>query len=186
MTGDVDVIEGRISVLQTKFELTEGALRYLGGPMHDPTLDITGETASSYDLTVQVTGSPGTPKIALSSETYPDTAEQMTILLTGRAPADLTHSEGEFVASSLAGMLLNSVFTNLELGSLSVEPDGSIRVGLPVSDQLYAESLLNFQPDLGDNHVTLQLEWTLLPRLLMLTSLGEQKSGADVMWEYRF
>jgi hypothetical protein len=186
LKGDVEVIEGKISVLQTRFNLTEGALRYLGGPIYDPALDITGEASSSYDLTVQITGSPGTPKIVLSSETYPDSAEQMTILLTGRAPEDLTHSEGEFVASSLAGMLLNSVFTNLEIGSLSVEPDGSIRVGLPLSNQLYAESFLNFQPDLGDNHVTLELEWTLLPRLLLLTSLGEQKSGADLLWEYRF
>jgi hypothetical protein len=186
MKGDVDVIEGKISVLQSRFNLTEGALRYPGGPAHDPDLDITGEASSSYDLTVQVTGTPGAPQIALSSETYPDTAEQMTILLTGRAPADLTRNEGEFVASSLAGMLLNSVFSNLEIGSLSVESDGSIRVGAPLSDKLYAESLLNFQPDLGDNHVTLQLEWTILSRLLMLTSLGEEKSGLDVMWEYRF
>lgn len=186
MKGDVDVIEGKISVLQSRFNLTEGVLRYPGGPAYAPELDIKGETSSSYDLVVQVTGSPGAPKIALSSEMYPDTAEQMTILLTGRAPDDLTHNEGEFVASAIAGMLLNSVFSNLEIGSLAVDADGSIRVGAPLSDQLYAESLLSFQPDLGDNHVTLQLEWTMLPRLLMLTSLGEQKSGVDLMWEYRF
>ncbi len=90
------------------------------------------------------------------------------------------------MASSVAGLLLNSVFSNLELGSLSIEPDGSVRVGLPLSDEVYAESLLDLQPSLDSNRVTLFLEWTMLPRLLLLTALGEKKSSAELLWEYRF
>jgi hypothetical protein len=186
LSGDVNVLEGKISVLQTKFNLSEGSLRYLGGPVYEPALDIKGEMGTSYDLSVRVLGTPSIPEVVLSSESYPDTAEQMTILLTGRPPDELSQNEGVHMASSLAELLLNSVFSNLELGSLSLEPGGSVRVGMPLSDVVYAESLLDLQPDLNDNRVTLLLEWTILPRLLMLTTLGEQRSGAEMLWEYRF
>ena len=68
-------------------------------------------------------------------------------LLTGRSPADMDATEGEGALQALAGVLFNSLLAGA--GSFSIEPDGTIRGGLPITTDVYATTLL--QPSPGPN-----------------------------------
>jgi hypothetical protein len=110
----------------------------------------------------------------------------MTILLTGRAPDDLDSAQGQGTAQALAQLLLNSLFAGQSLGSFSIEPDGSVRLGVPISQSIYATSTLAATQNPTENRLSIGLEWSLFPKVVASGSVGDRRSNAELYWEIRF
>jgi autotransporter translocation and assembly factor TamB len=187
LVGEVDVLEGKVRVLRSAFDLQEGNVIFSGGDPFNPNLDLEA-VMNIPDATVKMTiaGTPEQPEIDFSSEQYPDQTQIMTILLTGQAPSDLGSDQGQGTAQALAGLLLNSLFAGQSLGSFSIEPDGTVKLGVPVSQSVYANSSLSPTANPTENRLTFGLEWSLLPRVVASGTVGDRTQSADVFWEIRF
>ena len=184
--GPVDVLDGTMRVLQTTFELTDGSATFQGDPF-DPILDLAAKSeigTASVDLAVSGTASG--PEIAFSSQQYPDQSQILTMLITGREPDTLTSDQGNAATQALVGLLLSSVLSGARLGNISYDPDGTVRIGLPVASDIYLETALATRPSIDDNVFTGQIEWALAPKIVLEVAVGNQFSWGDLFWERRF
>ncbi len=185
IAGEVDIVSGTVGVLRSRFDLQDSKIAFTGKDYTEPVLDILARmsvTGATVDMSVA--GTPSSPAIEFSSEEYPDQTEILTILLTGQAPDNLDSQDGQGTANALAGLLLNSLFGGL--GSFSIEPDGSARFGLPVSDSIYATTAVNPGAASDENQLTLEVEWSILPKLVASGGAGIPNSWTDLFWEFRF
>lgn len=186
--GQIDLLEGRVEVLRSEFDLEEGTITFSGGDIAEPTLDIDAKmtvTGGSVDL--GVTGTPSDPEISLTSDTWADESTLFTILLTGQAPEDLTASEGSGASTTdaLTSLALSSALAGASLGNVAIDANG-VRVGVPISQTIYAESIVVREPAFDENQLTVHVEWTPIPQIVLDVAVGEVQRWSDVYWEVRF
>ena len=109
------------------------------------------------------------------------------MLLTGRAPDQLSAMEGAGALQTAMNLVLNSLFVGQSLGTFSVEPDGTVRLGVPVSQSVYvASTLATTNIDPSRNSVAAEAEWTVMPRVVASGGIGDRVGWADLFWEIRF
>lgn len=186
MKGGVEVVEGTVRVLQTTFDLGSGTATFQGDPF-DPLLDLRATSdVGGATVDLGVAGTALQPAIDLSSDDYPDQSQVMTLLLTGRPPDALTADQGTAATQALLGLLLSSVLSGTRLGSLSFEPDGSMRIGVPVGKDVFAETRFSPNPDVDENPIAVDVEWQLAPKLVLDVAWGTRESWLDLYWEARF
>jgi hypothetical protein len=188
LTGEVEVIEGLVRVMQSQFDLSEGTISFPSGDYANPEMNLAGTmavTGGAVDLAVG--GTANEPELELSSAEWPDQTQILSILITGRSPDDLSDDQGNATAGALAGLLLNSVMGGARIGSVSIEPNGSIRVVLPpIARNVFAESVLSPTAEIDENRFTVEVEWAALRRLIVQASYGDVVKTADLFWEFRF
>ncbi|TNE84687.1 MAG: hypothetical protein EP330_28875 [Deltaproteobacteria bacterium] len=187
LLGEVEVIGGKARVIQSNFDLTEGTISFVGDDFTNPILDLAGAMAvSGGQVDMRVRGTPSEPQIDFSSEEYPDQQQVFTILLTGRAPDELSEGQGAAAASAAGGLLLQSVLGGTSLGGFSVEPDGTVSVGVPVAPSVFVRSTFSPRPEIDENSVTVVAEWALARKLVLEAAWGDQESWGNLFWELRF
>lgn len=185
LLGEVEVVGGKVRVIQSNFDLESGVISFIGDDFTNPALDLTGSmgvTGGQVDL--RVGGTPTAPEIAFSSEDFPDQQQILTILLTGRAPDEGDAGAGAVQAAG--GLLLQSVLGGTSLGGFSVEPDGTVSVGVPVAPSVFVRSTFSPQPEIDENNVSVIAEWALARKLVVEAAWGDQHSWGDLFWELRF
>lgn len=188
LVGDVELLQGRVQILRSRFDLQEGSrITFLGEDYANPQLDIGGVMAvTGGDVKLDLEGTPASLDLRLSSEDFGSDAQLFTILLTGQAPDDLSSREGEAAAQALGDLLLNSVLGGVNLGSVSVEGDGTVRLGVPVTRAVFVESTFDPVPRLNENRIEVAGEWSILPRLLLTAAYGDRRVRGGLSWELRF
>ncbi|MEQ1500863.1 MAG: translocation/assembly module TamB domain-containing protein [Myxococcota bacterium] len=189
LVGAVEVVDGQVRVLQSTFTLADGTITFAGGdPYADANLDLHGSMAvQGATLEVAITGTPPDPDFELTSDEYADLTEKMTILLTGKAPEELSSNQGAAATEALAGVLFNSLFAGQSFGTLTIEPNGSARLGVPVTPSVYATStIVPMATDPNENSLAVEVEWTLLPRMVATAGIGDRRQWSNVYWEIRF
>jgi hypothetical protein len=175
-----------VRILRSSFDLVSGSsVAWAGGdPFEGANLNIDAEMqVDSATLDAHIRGTPAEPEFELSSDEYPDPTEQMTILLTGRAPEELDAEQGAGAAGALAALLATSVL-GPSLGSLEIEPD-AVRIGIPVTADVFASTTIA-TPRPDENSITFQAEWSVLPQVVLSGAIGDRVSSGDLYWEVRF
>ncbi|MEZ4239245.1 MAG: translocation/assembly module TamB domain-containing protein [Myxococcota bacterium] len=187
LVGEVDVVEGKVRVLRSSLALEESTISFAGGdPYADASLDLSGVmSVEGGDLELSIRGPLAAPTFSTRSDAFPDEAEQWTILLTGQSPEELTSGQAQGAAQALAGLFVNSLLGGQSLGTLSVEPDNSVRLGVPVTPKLYATSTFAPFAQLDENALSLELEWSLGRRMVWSAGVGDQVQWGDLFWEIR-
>jgi hypothetical protein len=185
LVGELEVIDGSVQVLSSDLVLEEGTITFSGGdPAVNADLDLSArmdvETAT---LEMHIGGTPYAPEIELSSDEYPDETAQITMLLTGEPPGDLTAQEG---ASALAGMFVGGMLGGPGLGAFTIESDGSARVEVPVSPRVRASTMINPFPEPTEDRYQVSAEWSVSRQVVAVGTVGDVNSSADVFWEIRF
>ena len=188
VAGELTVPTGEFGLLASKFAIQpDSRLVFTGRSWWNPILDLSGKLATAGgDIDLKVGGTAEQPTVDFSSEDFSSEAELLTVLLTGRSPTELSSAEGRYAAEALSELLVDSVLGGIELGSVSVEPDGTLVVGLPVFDTVYLESRVNPFQQLNENAITVNGEWRILPKLVLQGSYGNRKVWALLGWEHRF
>ncbi|MCB9685338.1 MAG: translocation/assembly module TamB domain-containing protein [Alphaproteobacteria bacterium] len=189
LVGEVELIddEGSVRMMRANFGIDRGSITFAGGdPYESAELDVEATMqVSGGSLGLHLTGTPIAPEFAFSSEQFPDPNEQMVVLLTGTAPDQLTSDEGAG-AVALAMLLWSSVTSGTRLGSFSIEPDGSVRLGIPVSRSVHASSTWSVFSDPTQNSFSFEVDWSLAPKLVFNGGVGNRVSWGDIYWEIRF
>ena len=185
LLGELDVHDGLMGVLRSRFDLEASTLTFAGDDYYEPALDIEAKMDTGADVVeLSVVGTPSFPEISFSSDTLADENEILLTLITGRAPSDLDSNQAQGATTALAGLVLNSLLGGAS--SFSIEPDGSIRAGVPVSPDLYATTLAHPTPEAGENGFTVIIDWSVAQRLIASAGVGDQRQSADLYWEHRF
>ncbi|MCB9682427.1 MAG: translocation/assembly module TamB domain-containing protein [Alphaproteobacteria bacterium] len=187
IVGDVDLLAGRVSVLRGKFDIAEGSrVTFLGEDYANPQLDVAGAMDLGVgELSLRLSGPAVAPSFDFRSDDFGSEAAVLVILLTGQAPEDLSAQQGQAAIEAVGDLLLNSVLGGANLGSVSVESDGTVRVGLPVYRTVYVETIFDPTPKLNENGITVDAEWSILPRLLLRASYGDRLIQGGLYYELR-
>lgn len=188
--GEVDVVDGTVQVLRTKFRLDEGTVTLFPDALGESALDLSAvSNVQDTSIDLRITGTIDEPDLVASSEGYDDT-QVLVMLLTGRSVEGLTSTQGQAAsqdaALAAAALITSSVFSGAASGALSFEADGSVRVGAPWSSSVFSELVLRPFADSDENVVSFALEWALARHLLLEAGAGDRYQWGDVAWETRF
>ena len=100
--GGLDLVRGTFSFAGKRFEVNKGQIRFRGGALADPDINIQATTATS-DVTVviNITGTGNHPQIAFTSSPVLPQDEVLSRLLFGASPANLSATEALQLAAAL-------------------------------------------------------------------------------------
>jgi len=177
-TGQFDLVRGRLSVLGTRLDFTEGSATLQGS--FDPFLRLAATSrASGYQITISVIGSASSPDITFSSDPSLPEDEVLAQLLFGRSVSGLSPLQLlqlADAATSLAGGSPNSGFIadlrdGLGLDDLDLGTDESgnaaVTAGRYLSENIYSDVTINAA---GDADLSLNIDLT--PNITARGSVG--------------
>ncbi|MBY4894300.1 translocation/assembly module TamB domain-containing protein [Rhodobacteraceae bacterium N5(2021)] len=177
-TGQFNLLRGRLSILGTRLDFTEGSATLQGS--FDPFLRLAATSrASGYEITIGVVGAASSPEITFSSSPALPEDEVLAQLLFGRSVSGLSPLQllqMADAATSLAGGSTNSGFIaglrdglGLDDLDLSTDDEGNAAVtaGRYLSDNIYTDVTINAE---GDADLSLNIDLT--PNITARGSVG--------------
>lgn len=189
IVGEVEALEGRVSVLRGKFDLGEGSrVTFLGRDYSNPVLDIRGAMpVAGGQVRLALGGTALSPTFDFTSDDFGSDAAILMILLTGEAPEELSANQGEAALKAMSDLLVSGLLGGVNLGgSVAIEADGTVRVGVPLARTVYLESQLKPTAGLQENTITVQGEWNLTPQLVLDARYGDRRVSGELAYELRF
>ncbi len=166
--GRFDLIRGRLSVLGTRLDLTEGSASLQGS--FDPFIRLRATSrAGEYQITIDLEGPVSAPTISLGSSPSLPEDEILAQLLFGRSVSSLSPVQllqMADAAASLAGGgseggLFANLRENLGLDDLDIQTDAegnaALRAGRYLSDNIYTDVTVGGE---GDANISLNIDLT--------------------------
>ena len=192
-SGRFDLIRGRLSILGTRLDLTEGAVTLTGDA--DPIIDLLATSRSgAYLVGINITGPVSAPEISLSANPPLPEDEILAQLLFGRTVATLSPLQLLQMAdaaaalaggSSEAGILAN-LREGLGLDDLDLRTDATgnaaLRAGRYLSENVYTDVTIA-----GDGGADISLNIDLTPNITArggLSADGETRLGVFFERDY--
>lgn len=177
-TGQFNLVRGRLSILGTRLDFTEGSATLQGS--FDPFLRLVATSrASGYEITIRVEGAASSPEITFSSSPALPEDEVLAQLLFGRSVSGLSPLQLlqlADAATSLAGGSTNSGFIaglrdglgldDLDL-STDAEGNAAVTAGRYLSENIYTDVTINAE---GDADLSLNIDLT--PNITARGSVG--------------
>jgi translocation and assembly module TamB len=188
--GQFDLIRGRISILGTRLDLTEGSATLQGD--FDPFLRLRAESrAGAYRIIIAVDGPASSPDISLSSDPFLPEDEILAQLLFGRSVSalspvqllQLADAASSLAGGSTNGGLLSNIREGLGLDDLDLQTDeegnAAVRAGRYLSDNIYTDVTIGAQ---GESELSLNIDLT--PDITARGSFSSDgNSGLGVFFE---
>ena len=194
ITGGLDIVRGTYSFAGTRFEVTRGEVRFRGGALTDPDINIQATTAKNgTTFLINVTGTGQRPQIAFTSSPALPQDEVLSRLLFGTNPENLSATEAIQLAAALnslrgSGGGLNPLgklrsatgFDRLRvLGADEASGRGtSLAAGKYLTDDIYIEIVTDAR-----GFTATQLQISLTRALSVLTQAGSF-GGSNVQLKY--
>jgi hypothetical protein len=180
--GVVSILEGSARVLNADFALEDSEISFVGNEVYNPNLDVRGTmvAAGGESIDMNVGGTAYNPDITFTSA---DTDQIFTTLLLGRADAG---TQG--LSQALAMVGVQSLLSGINVGSINVDPSGSVVWGMTVARNLYAEVTLGGTPRPDRNVAELEVELSLTEGALGRVGFGAYAIPfwADLLLERKF
>jgi translocation and assembly module TamB len=184
ITGGLDVVKGAYSFAGKRFEVTKGTVRFRGGALTDPDINITATTTvNGITAVISITGTGQRPQIAFTSTPTLPQDEVLSRLLFGTSPTNLSATEAIQLAAALnslrgsGGGGLNPLgklrsatgFDRLRIvGADQATGKGtSLAAGKYLTDNIYVEVVTD-----AKGVTATQLEIALTKALSLLSSAG--------------
>ncbi|WP_445193298.1 translocation/assembly module TamB domain-containing protein [Sphingomonas sp. Tas61C01] len=102
ITGGLDIVKGAYSFASKRFEISRGTIRFRGGALTDPDINILATTTTNgITANIAITGTGLRPQIAFTSTPTLPQDEVLSRLLFGTSPANLSAIEGIQLAAAL-------------------------------------------------------------------------------------
>lgn len=148
--GRFDLVRGRISILGTRLDITEGSATLQGD--FDPFLRLRAESrAGEYRIIIGVDGPASSPDITFSSDPFLPQDEVLAQLLFGRSVSalspvqlvQLADAATSLAGGSTSGGILSNLREGLGLDDLDIATDAegnaAVRAGRYLSDNIYTD-----------------------------------------------
>ncbi len=195
VTGTLEVVRGTYSFAGKRFEIDHGTIRFEGGDLTDPVIDIAATTEQEeITATINITGTAQDPHIAFTSTPALPQDEVLSRLLFGTSPTNLSGTEAIQLAAALnslrgSGGGLNPLgtlrsatgFDRLRvLGADDRSGRGtSLAAGKYITDDIYIEIITDAR-----GFTATQLEIALSKSLSVLSQAGSF-GGSNVTLRYK-
>jgi|GEM_PF-1574395 len=195
--GEVEVTrDSKLTALTKKFDIRSGSSVRMTGDLVDSRLQLTADHPSSYGtVTVEVTGTLGSPEISFSSEEFADQGDIMAVLITGKPLSEQTSAEGggvmKTISTALAGFgtKLLGKFTPLDKLEIDIGDDvstGSVEAGKAITPELFLVSRFKWGvEDERENRVEAEVQFRPrgLRRFSIEAVIGDRLAGGvQVVW----
>jgi translocation and assembly module TamB len=183
VTGTATVVRGTYSFAGKRFTLDRGTIRFEGGPLADPQLDISASTTvNGITAVINITGTGQHPQIEFTSDPALPQDEVLSRLLFGDDPANLSAMQAIQLAAALnslrgSGGGLNPLgklrsatgIDKLEiLGSDQTTGRGTaVAAGKYITNDIYVQIITDAR-----GYTATQLEISLTNALSVLTEVG--------------
>ncbi|WP_267396871.1 MULTISPECIES: translocation/assembly module TamB domain-containing protein [unclassified Sphingomonas] len=195
ISGGLDLVRGTYSFAGKRFEVNRGTIRFRGGALTDPDINIEATTTTDgITAVLDITGTGQRPQIAFTSTPTLPQDEVLSRLLFGTNPENLSATEAIQLASALnslrgsGGGGLNPLgklrsatgFDRLRiLGADEATGRGtSLAAGKYLTDNIYVEIVTD-----AKGQTATQLQIALTKALSLLTSTGSF-GGSDARLKY--
>jgi translocation and assembly module TamB len=189
-SGEFDLIRGRIEILGTRLDLTEGSATLQGD--FDPFLRLRAESrAGGYRVIISVDGPASSPDISLSSDPFLPEDEILAQLLFGRSVSalspvqllQLADAASSLAGGSSNGGILSNLRDGLGLDDLDLQTDeegnAAVRAGRYLSDNIYTDVTIGAE---GQSELSLNIDLT--PDITARGSFSSDgSSGVGVFFE---
>ena len=195
IAGGLDLIRGTYSFAGKRFEVTKGTIRFRGGALTDPDINIQASTTTDgITAVINITGTGQRPQITFTSTPTLPQDEVLSRLLFGTDPSNLSATEAIQLAAALnslrgsGGGGLNPLgklrsatgFDRLRiLGADEASGRGtSLAAGKYLTDDIYVEIVTD-----AKGMTATQIEIALTKALSLLSSTGSfGGSGASLKY----
>lgn len=193
ITGAVERIRGRLSLIGTIFDLVRGEVRFLGGAEIDPRLDVRLE-ADENGVTggIQVSGTASAPEIGFYSRQGLPEDEVLPRILFGKPSQSLTGSQAIRLASGLATLLdgsggvVDDVRGAVGLDTLAIEPtddSADITLGKNITDNVFVGA----KQSLDGSETRLSVEVEVFEDILVDSEVNQEGDASlGVQWKTDF
>lgn len=194
--GRITVAEGQYAAYGTRLDITRGKLLF-NGPIDQPTLDILAlRTVGKVKAGVQVTGTPRSPVVKLTSEPAMSDSDRLAYIVLGRTTArnageaDLLMTAGGVLLSQGESVVLRDRLKRqlgvdvlgFEQGSSQDNVSGSmLTIGKYLSPSLY----VSIGQSLFTNTQSFRLRYSIGERWELESATGEE-SGVDLFYKIEF
>ncbi len=182
--GSLETIGGELKVLNARFGVDTSTIRFFGD-ITDPELDVNASMEGD-GIDIKLTGTAMDPQLALSSADGASDAQLFAVLFTGRSPDELNADQGQAAAQAVGDLLLGGLLASVNLGNVSIDTDGSVQVGVPVTRNVYFEGILSPAAGPQDNTFQAIIDWSIIPKFVLSAGFGNQVSFAELVYEYSF
>ena len=195
ITGGLDIVKGAYSFAGKRFDITRGSIRFRGGALTDPDINILATTTTNgITANIAITGTGERPQIAFTSTPTLPQDEVLSRLLFGTSPSNLSATEAIQLAAALnslrgsGGGGLNPIgklrsatgFDRLRLvGADQATGQGtSLAAGKYLTDNIYVEIITD-----AKGATATQIEIALTKALSLLSSTSSF-SGQSASLKY--
>jgi translocation and assembly module TamB len=166
--GRFDLIRGRLSILGTRLDLTDGSVTLQGG--FDPFIRLLATSrAGGYTIGINVIGPVSNPAISFTSDPALPEDEVLAQLLFGRSVSSLSpvqllqmaDAAASLAGGSSNGGALSNLRENLGLDDLDLQTDSeggaALRAGRYISENIYTDLTIN---STGETDLSLNIDLT--------------------------
>ena len=180
--GEAKVVRGTYSFASRRFELTRGQINFEGGPLTDPSINISANTtAEGVTAIINITGTGQQPRIAFSSSPALPQDEVLSRLLFGSSVTNLSATEAIQLAAALNSLRASGGLNPLGqlrsaagidrlriLGEDDTTGRGmALAAGQYLTDDIYIEIITDAR-----GYTAVQLEVALTRSLSLLSQVG--------------
>ena len=198
ITGEVAVVEGRLTILGHTYDIERGAAMLDGAVPPDPRLAARlvkqFETVTFY---VDAGGTASEPTLGFSSNPSRYTEAELLGIFLGSTPDDSAAGANKDKAAGAAMSLLVGQVTsrlrgalpvdtvNLEMGDDEAQPSG-VTVGKWITDDVFVSYTHRFDARRDQNANQGTIRWRFSPGWVVEGVVGDFEHSGDVLWVRRF
>ena len=189
-SGEVVIEQGRYRAYGQDLTITDGTLRFAGGPVDDPGLAIRAiRTADDGTVAgLQIGGTLQNPTVTIFSEPPMAQSRALAYIILGRAPGEGAGSGGALLSSAATSLglrggnaLVGSLGEGLGLSQAGIETEGG-NAAFVAGTYLAPNVYVSYGVGLFDPLTRLRLRYDISPRWAIQAERGAA-TGADVLFK---
>jgi translocation and assembly module TamB len=198
VSGNATIVRGTYNFAGKRFDIDRGNVRFNGGALSDPTIDISASTTTNgINAIINISGTGQRPQVAFTSSPALPQDEVLSRLLFGSSPQNLSATEAIQLAAALNSLRggggglnplgkLRSAAGIDRLRILSADQASgrgtALAAGKYITDNIYVEIITD-----AKGFTATQLEIALTRSLSILSQTGSfTGSGASVKYQKDF
>ncbi|HEX7695080.1 MAG TPA: translocation/assembly module TamB domain-containing protein, partial [Sphingomonas sp.] len=198
VSGSATIVRGTYNFAGKRFDIDRGTVRFNGGALSDPTIDISASTnTNGINAIINITGTGQRPQVAFTSSPALPQDEVLSRLLFGSSPQNLSATEAIQLAAALNSLRggggglnplgkLRSAAGIDRLRILSADQASgrgtALAAGKYITDNIYVEIITD-----AKGFTATQLEIALTRSLSILSQTGSfTGSGASIKYQKDF
>lgn len=190
VNGQVTVAEGQYTFYGQRLPVTEGELRYAGGPPDNPALRITAaRQVGTVNAGVRISGTARAPTTQLYSTPAMPQADILSYLVLGRPMQQAKGSESDLLMQAAAsvglrggGALVKRLGQSLGFDEAKLGGDGNGGANLALGRYLTPRLFVGYGLALADQTNAVTLRYTLTQRWLLEVVSGLTQT-ADLLYQ---